>query len=504
MTLTQAEKNTRALATDHLMADLGRRTASGGALAIGAQVVKMALHLVTLAVMARLLAPEDFGLVAMAATVTIFVGLFTDLGLTAATVQRRDIDHGTVSALFYINLAMGVVVMLAAMAAAPLAAWFFGDERVTWVVIAMALQIPFAAAAAQHNALLQRGMRWVAIHWTGITAQLAGAVVGIGLAWQTDVGYWSLVAQGWVTIVLGLVLVWLVSHWRPGRVTNWAGARSALKFGLNLTGFNLLNYFNRQADDVLIGWRWGATELGYYSRAYQLLMMPLQLINGPVGTAVIPALSRLQGDPERWRKAYLEALGAVVLVSSGITAILIATAEPLVALLFGPGWDEAATIFALLAISMFAATPMHTVGWVYISLGRTDTMLKWSLIAVPTILLAFLIGLPFGAQGLALAYSCAICALMIPGLALAAHISPVSTLQLFRIIALPTIFGVISALAGIVLLDDRGQESPLTHLVVASAVPAVLYVTGALAIVLLDPAFAGLKGWTPRQYKDKN
>ena len=146
------------------MGDIGRRAASGGAIAVAAQIVKLLVQFGTLAVMARLLLPADFGLVAMATTVTLFVGLFTDFGLSAATVQRAEIDHGTVSALFYINVATGAALMLLAIAAAPLAAWGFGDPRVSPVVMALAAQIPFVAATAQHNALLRRGMRWVTLH----------------------------------------------------------------------------------------------------------------------------------------------------------------------------------------------------------------------------------------------------------------------------------------------------------------------------------------------------
>ncbi|HEX9769861.1 MAG TPA: lipopolysaccharide biosynthesis protein, partial [Kiloniellales bacterium] len=327
------------------MADLGQRTAAGGAIAIGAQVVRLVLRLAAAVVMARLLAPEDFGLVAMATTVTAFVGIFTDLGLSAATVQRKEIDHDTVSALFYVNLATGALLMLATIAAAPIAAWGFGDERVSSVVIALAATIPLVAASAQHNALLQRGMRWMTIQWTGIAAQAAGAAVGILLAWRTDAGYWALVAQAWAAALAGLVLVWIACPWRPGRVANWAGARSALSFGLNLTGFNLLNYFHRQFDNVLVGWRWGATDLGYYTRAYMLFMLPLTGIVWPVAAAVIPAMSRLQHEPERWRRLYLTSIAGLMVITAPLSGLLVLFAEPLVLTLFGAQWAPSAPIF---------------------------------------------------------------------------------------------------------------------------------------------------------------
>ena len=368
--LRRGNANAAALSVDHLVTDLSRRTARGGVIAVVAQFCRILIQLAVAALLARLLAPSDFGLVAMATTLTAFVGMFTDLGLSAATVQQKEVGQSLVTALFYLNLAMGLFVMAVAMAAAPLAAWFFGDGRITTVVIALALSIPVAAVGAQHSALLQRGMRWGPIQWTPLVAQLAGGIAAVLLAWKCGMGYWALVAQSWVTTILTTVSMWWFCAWRPDLRVNWRGVRGALHFGLNLTGFNVINYFHRQFDNVLIGWRWGATDLGYYNRAYQLLTLPLTLVNGPVGSAVIPALSRLQEDPERWSRAYLKAFGAVNLLSAGITAVMIPTAQPMVRLLFGPGWEPTGHIFALLSISMFAATPMNTVGWVYMSLGQ--------------------------------------------------------------------------------------------------------------------------------------
>ncbi len=492
MHMTQVEKNRRVLEVDHLMADLRRRTTTGGAIAIGAQIVRVGLQLANLSIMARLLPAQDFGLVAMATAVTVFVGLFTDLGLSAATVQRKEIGHETVNALFIVNVATGALVMLATMAAAPLAAWGFGDTRVTWIVIALAAQIPVAAAGVQHGAILQRGMRWGAIQWTAISAQFAGVLAGILIAWQTDLGYWALVAQNWSAVLLNTVLLWIVCPWRPGRTADWTGARSAIKFGLSLAGFNFVNFFHRQFDDVLIGSRWGAAELGFYTRAYEFLRIPLVLISSPVASAVVPALSRLQAHPERWRNAFLETFGAVLLVSSGLTAVLIATAKPLVALVLGPGWSLAAHIFELLAISMFAATPMNAMGWIYISLGRTSRMFVWSLLSTPLIVASFLIGLPFGATGVALSYSCTVCVLALPCLAFGTHGSPVRIAQLIRIAALPIALGAASALAG--HAEQHAGAPPLQTFLIAGAISGGLYSAGAMALLIADPRYSAWRG----------
>jgi O-antigen/teichoic acid export membrane protein len=485
--LSRAEINRRALATEHLVADLSRGTARGGAIAVSAQVIRMALQLVTMMILARVLAPADFGLVAMAAAVTGFVGMFTDFGLSMATVQREKLDQDTVSALFLMNLAMGMLMTVAVIALAPAAAWFFGDPRVRWVVTALALPIPLLAASRQHASLLQRGMRWLAIELTAIAAQLVAAMVAILIAWRTDLGYWALVVQAWVGAALTLTLLWSVCPWRPSKVRDWSRARPALRFGLHLTGFQLLNYCNRQSDNVLIGWRWGAAEPGQYTRAYALLMLPLQLINGPVGSAVVPALSRIQSDPERWRRAYLEALGMIVLPSAGITAVLIATAKPLVGLLYGPGWSETASIFAILAISMLASTPMNATGWIYISLARTKRMFQWSLIRTPLTVAAFLVGLPFGGLGVAVAYTCVVIATFLPGLAFATRGSPIGVRQMLRIVVPPSLAGMLAAGCGTLAGVAADSASDLRNLAVAGSTASLVYLGIAGIVIWLDP-----------------
>ncbi len=428
---TQDKKNQQSLAVEHLQQDLGKRAAHGSGIAIMAQVVRMGLQLANVAIMGRLLAPEDFGLVAIAMTVTAFVGLFTDLGLSAATVQKQDLDQETVSALFYVNILVGILLFFTTCAIAPLAQWFFGDGRIGWLVVTLAAMMPLSAAAVQHNALLSRGMRWMSIQWVAILSQTAGIIVGVVVAWKTDLGYWALVVAAWMNTIMALVLVWLVCPWRPGRVSNWRKARSAISFGFYLSVFNLFNYLHRQLDNVLIGWRWGAVELGYYSRAYTLLLLPLGLINNPVSSAIIPVLSRMQNEPERWRRAYLDALIAVTIISSGLAAILVVVAKPLVLLLLGSGWEKAGDVLQVLAVSMFAATVCNATGWIYISLAQTKRMMIWSLMSAPVFILAFALGVRNGAYGVALYYSASMLILYVPCVIYAIRKTPLSAGDIF-------------------------------------------------------------------------
>lgn len=439
------EINRRALATDHLISDLGRRTANGGLIGIASQTIRMLINLATIAILARLLAPTDFGLVAMALTVTTLVSMFTDLGLSAATVQRRDISQDTVNALFYMSLAAGTTLMLVTCALAPLAAWGFGEDRVLWLIVALAIPIPLAAAAAQHNALLQRGMRWGAMQWSGLAAQLGGALVGVFLAWGTDLGYWSLVAQVWATSFIGLVLAWTVCPWRPGRVTSWNAERSALGFGLNLTGFNLLNYFHRQLDNVLIGWSYGAVELGYYTRAYSLFMIPWSLAFAPIGSAVVPALSRLNSAEERFSQYFSNAVQITYFITAPIALFMVVFSDLITSLLLGPSWSHSAAILRVLSVSMLAQPLNSAGGWLFMSTGRVDRMLRWGAFAVSIIAVGFFMGLPFGAIGVASGYALVIIVAAPFCLIYAASETSVEPRRMFKELLLPIGLAAIAA-----------------------------------------------------------
>ena len=395
----------RALAGPEISGGYAGHAARGGAVALGGQLTRLALQLVGTAIMSRLLAPDDFGLIAMGGTVTGFVALFTDMGLSVATIQRRDVSQELVSTLFLANVIVGLVLMMIAAAAAPLAALLYDDPRVTLLVISTAISIPLAAAVAQHNALLARAMRWLPLQAIAVSSQAAGLTVGIILAWRTELGYWALVGQIITTSVVTLILTWITCNWRPSRVADWRAASAEFGFGANVTGFSLLNFFHRQFDNVLIGWRWGAVELGFYARAYNLLTLPISLINGSLSSSAIPILARCKDDPERWNIAYLRLATVTAFLGCGLCAVLFVVAKPLIMIVLGPQWGEVSVIFRALAVSSIFATASNSCGWVFISLGRTRQYFYWSLFASPIFVLSFVIGLPWKAEGVAISYA---------------------------------------------------------------------------------------------------
>lgn len=436
-------KADRLFETEHLKADLKGRSVRGGVATVLGQGANFVVHTASTVVLARLLTPQDYGMIAMITAVTGFITLFKDLGLSMATVQKARITHEQVSMLFWINVALSAVVMGVVMALAPVIAWFYGEPRLLPLTLVMALGFVFGGLCVQHSALLRREMRFGALALIDILRQVISVVAGI-IAALAGAGVWSLVYMPLAGSLVNVVAVWIVSPWRPSLPVKHAGVRGMLTFGANLTGFNTLNYLARNADNVIVGKFLGSVQLGLYSKAYGLLMLPLQQITWPVSAVAIPALSRLQNDPEQYRRYYYRAVSAIAFATMPLVALLAALSDEIIRVVLGEQWIGAAIIFKVLAFAAFFQGVVSTSGWMYVSLGQTGRMLKWGLISVPVTVLSFFIGIFWGALGVAISYTiCYTVILMVPSMFFACRYSPISVAGFFNSIRRPAVMSLI-------------------------------------------------------------
>ncbi|HEX8639652.1 MAG TPA: lipopolysaccharide biosynthesis protein [Allosphingosinicella sp.] len=382
---------------------LGRTAFEGGLYTGGSQLVRALLMILSTVLLARILTPDDFGVIAMAAPVLAFVLLFQDLGLSAVTIQARTLSDEQSSTLFWITLAVSAAVAVLMLAAAPLVGWFYQDARVTHVAAASAAVVLVTGAALQHMALLARELRFRAV--AGVILAGAGVNFGatIGLAiWLQS--YWAILLGNVTGAAAQSAAAWAIQLWRPGRRASLAQTRAMLGFGGTLAGFDLLNFFSRNMDNILIGRVLGSAPLGLYDRSYSLMMAPLQLIRGPVAKVMLPVMSRLVDRPQRYRLAYLSSLRAVLLVTAPAAAVAIATSEELVPLLLGARWSGASPIFFWLALGSLYLPVASSTGVLFISTGRGRSLMLWGAFSSLTAVLAFAIGLPWGPVGVAKAY----------------------------------------------------------------------------------------------------
>src|SRR5262249_46105106 len=268
------EANNSHFSTDHLRKNLKGRAISSGFVTALAQGAQFALTLVSTVILARLLTPREFGLVAMSWTIIGFSQVFKEAGLSTATIQREGITHAQVSNLFWVNVALSGLTSLLVAAAAPAVARFYREPLLVEVTVALSITILLAGLAVQHMALLNRQMRFKAIALIQVGSVLAGVLVGVGMAWL-NFGYWSLVGMNLTTSIVALLLAWCASRWRPQSFTRRSGTRSLLHFGANLTAGHFLYSLARGLDRLLIGRFYGAFSVGLYSRAFSLLARPL-------------------------------------------------------------------------------------------------------------------------------------------------------------------------------------------------------------------------------------
>lgn len=400
----RSDDRDRHFETDFLKPDLAGRSMRGGALTVTAQGFKFLISTAATIVVARLLTPQDYGLVGMVVILISFLGMFQYMGLTAATVKWADLNHAQVSTLFWINVALSAVIMLAVLACAPLLAWFYHEPRLIGIAAGYAFVIFIRGFSIQHLAILQRQMRFLALTVIDIGAVAVGLAVTIFAAWR-GAGYWSLVVNQWVFSLLAIAGAWTACRWRPGLPSRNSGVRSMLRFGGSLTGYSFTTFFAQNTDNALIGKFWGAYQLGIYSRAYQMLLTPIGLVIMPLSAVATPALSRLADSPDRYRAAYLNIVEKISMLTMPAVVFAIATSDWLILLLLGPQWREASSVFMLLGIAAIMQPVSRTGIWLLVTQGRSREMVKWGVVSGTLAVVSILGGLPWGATGVAASYA---------------------------------------------------------------------------------------------------
>jgi PST family polysaccharide transporter len=384
--------------------EMGHHIASGIVNSGLVQVVQVLCQIVSVVVLSRLLPPSDFGILAMVWPVFGFVALFQDLGLSQATVQKPGLTHDEVNAFFWINLGAGVVLAGAVAAISPLVGRYYGEPRIVGLIDAMALLIVVGSTGNQPGAILRRRMEFGVSALIGVFGSVSGLAVSIIMA-LTIKSYWALYYGTAASSIISVGGAWLAAGWLPSLPRRVPGLRAMLKFGAGVTTANLSAFFSMNTDNVLIGWKWGGHVLGLYDRAYKLLLFPIARIAGPVMGTMVPVLSRLSGEPERYRRLFLKTVALLTLATWPGIVWAIVLKDVLVPTLLGEQWRESATIFGPLAFAGLVQAVNNSMGYLYIAQGRGGELARISVVGAGIDVASFVLGLPYGATGVATAYA---------------------------------------------------------------------------------------------------
>ena len=431
--ITGDDRHQEHFRTDHLLTNIKRHTISSGAVTISAQGAKFLLNLVSTMILARLLTPRDFGLVAMVTTITGFLFVFKDAGLSIATVQRERITHAQVSNLFWVNVAVSALGSLIVAAAAPVIARFYHNPRLISVTLILSTTFIISGLSVQHQALLKRQMRFKALAFIEVSSMAIGVVVGVAMA-VLGCRYWSLVGSTLSTVISGSLFTWSISRWRPTLPTRRSGIGPLLSFGAHRTAGDLLAAFAGGTDILLIGRVYGASSVGLYSRASVLLTRPLQQFLGPINAVFVPALSRLQSQPKRYRSTFLHLYEVIALTAFFFTGLFLAVAHPLTLVLLGPQWGQAAVILGGFTVAALSIPLTNATTWLLTSQGRGRDILIAQSINSCALVLSFVAGLPYGPVGVAIAFSVSSLVVRLPlWYFITGRRGPVRTVDLFAV-----------------------------------------------------------------------
>jgi len=457
------------------MKDLKQRTLRGGLAKVCSQGTNFLLRVGSLMILARLLTPKDFGLVGMVTAVIGIFNVFKDFGLSTATVQRQNVTQEESSTLFWINILVGVVLGIVALALGPFVAKFYHEPRLVGVTAVLATGFVFNAAGVQHSALLQRQMRFTTISMIDIVALVVSTSTGIGMA-LAGYGYWSLAATTVITPLVYSIGVWIAARWIPGRPRRHTGIGSILRFGGTLTANGIVMYIASNLEKVLLGRFWGVDAIGIYGRAYQLINIPTDNLNSSAGEVAFAALSRVQQQPSTLRSYFLKGYSLVVSLTLPITIACALFADSMILVFLGAKWKEAAPVFRLLAPTTLVFATVNPLGWLLSSLGLVKRGLKIALVLAPVMITGYALGLPYGPKGVALGYSSVMLLCVVPLVAWAVHGTPVQFRDIIQTASRPLISGIVAA--AVTFAVQRFYEpllSPLPTLVVGVTLLMLIY-----------------------------
>jgi len=372
----------------------------GAAVTSGAQLVKFCLLLGAQILLAHLLNPTDFGIIAMVAPVLGFVVVMADLGISQAIVQRPNLTGNQLNSVFWLNNALTVCLSVLLMLSAPLLVWLYHEPKLLPITLVLASLVAVTGLSIQQTALLNRMMRFSALALSETVSQATGLAV-TAIAALKGFGYWALVMGQAATTLTAGAIVWSASSWRPAWPTFRGEALSMLRFGGNITVSNIAQYLNTVFDNILVGYYLGPMLLGIYDRAWKLVVMPLGQLMAPVNRVAVPALSRLSNDPQRYQKVFGQMFRLLLLISLPGLVIGVLTAEPLVRILFGSKWLAVAPVFSWLCLGSML-TPLNTaIFWVFISQGRARDQMIYGTASALINIATYIVGIHWGLIGVA-------------------------------------------------------------------------------------------------------
>jgi O-antigen/teichoic acid export membrane protein len=480
------KKSDRYFETTTLQSNLNQRSLRSGFVTVASQPIKLVIGLGGTMVLARLLVPADFGLLAMVQPLLSMVDSLSNLGLETATVQRQDLDREEASAIFWLSLKINALLIGGMMLFGPVLAWFYGQPELVNIVLCLAIGVASLCLSFQHMSLMKRHMQFERLTTIEVVALFVGTGVAIGIAWL-GWGYWALVLQLAIQQVIRGIAYWIFCDWRPYNPIKSAqfktNLRSTVSYGLHLTGFRFVSRLGMKMDRILLGYFGGASALGFYAVAYQWAYFPFWQIYYPLFDVAVSSFSRSLSEPDRYRNYCRRGFLLIFAVYMPALAYLFVAAQEVTLLVLGQQWLEIVPMFRVLIIAVFVGGAYRVTKWIYVSTGETKRQFHWSLIHTPVMITATVIGVRWGAFGVATGYTVGMCLLSFPAVIHCVKESPLTLADFVGSIWRPAIASILSA----ILLYLAQLILPSINLIVNLCLYGLIYLFSYACIWLVLP-----------------
>jgi PST family polysaccharide transporter len=408
-----------------------QKTITGIGWSVFARLGRQGLQFVIEVILARLLLPQDFGLLGMLIVFIGFARIFTDLGLGSALIQKQDARPAHFFSIFWINVAVGFVLMLLFAGFSPLIARFYGEPVLVPLAIVISTNFLIGSISIVQSSLLRKRLDFRRLAFVELLATAGSGAAGILMA-LFGLGVWSLVVQSVLLTLFTGVLLWTVSDWRPMIRFEWGAVKEVLGFSTNLLGFTSVNYWLRNGDNLLVGKFLGTVALGLYAKSYSIMLLPLAMISNTIGYVMFPAFSAIQNDRKRIANVYLRITRTIALITFPMMAGLWTVSEHFVLVIFGPQWAgmiPVLNVFCLIGMLQSIGTLN---GNLYLSQGRTDLQFKVGTVVGILGFGAIALGLRWGITGVARAYGLASVLLFYPSFSIAISLVDLAFSDLIR------------------------------------------------------------------------
>jgi PST family polysaccharide transporter len=481
--------------------ELDRRILRGSAWVALGHFSRSGLAIVSLAILARLLAPKEFGLVALAYVFVHLLEFLQGAGIGAALIYRReDLRRAADSALVF-SMAAGVAMFGACFFAAPIYARIVDTPEVTDVMRVLALMLLIRSVGVVPLAIIESSMNFRARTNGDVASSVTQLAVSVALAYA-GFGVWSLVIGQLAAVGAQTLLYWIQIPWRPvPRRIDWPLLREILRYGRFVTGGNLLNVSITIVQNGMVGRMLGATPLGAFWIAFRLANVASAALGNVVNRVMVPAYSIMKNDPQAFRRAFVQNVERVALLALPVTVILAVAAEPIVFTLFGSRWDEAVTPLRLIAVYGFVRAFSAIAGPVFMGLGKPHLVPIWVIPNAVTVFPFFLLLTPaYGVSGAALALLLSFSVSGIPAMVVGARLLEVPLVQLLRALWPMLASSAASALVMVALLPASDSLPSAAAAILLVAAGGLAYVVGValFARATLAPLWVSLRSRRPR------